>query len=180
MQDTITRMKSNPIRSVTLAIALLLLLAWPIAPAEGRASLEAASNRQLAPDFSAKDAEGAPFKLSDYRGQVVLLDFWATWCHGCKTEIPWYIEFHDKYKDRGLSVVGISMDESWTPVWPFLTRQNVNYRVAVGDDKLAGLYKVRELPVTLLIDRSGRIADAHVGVVDKDTFEKEIQALLQE
>jgi cytochrome c biogenesis protein CcmG/thiol:disulfide interchange protein DsbE len=134
----------------------------------------------MAPDFTLQDAGGVSLKLSDYKGKVVLLDFWATWCHGCKTEIPWYIDFQTKYKNRGLQVLGVSMDDNWTPVRPFLAEHNVNYPVAVGDDEVAKLYKVQILPVTLLIDKKGRIADSHVGVVDRAAFEKEIQALLDE
>ncbi len=164
----------------TPVLGLLLLAIPALQPAQGRESLAASDARKPAPDFTLVDADGTAFKLSDYRGKVVLLDFWATWCHGCKTEIRWYMEFEDKYKNRGLSVLGISMDENWKPVKPFLQEQKVNYRVAVGDDKVTELYNIHDMPVTLLIDKHGRVADSRIGVVDKDAFEKEIQALLQE
>jgi len=173
------KLSSHKIRFVLGAVALALATGLCAAYAEG-ASLPAANARKAAPDFTLQDASGASFKLSDYRGKVVLLDFWATWCHGCKTEIPWYMEFQNKYKDRGLSVIGISMDDGWKPVKAYIAEQKVNYRVAVGDDKVTELYKIHNMPVTLLIDKNGRIVDTKVGVVDKDTFEKEIQALLQE
>lgn len=160
-------------------LSILLLLSSPCIPL-GHATATAAEARPMAPDFTLQDAGGVSLKLSDYKGKVVLLDFWATWCHGCKTEIPWYIDFQTKYKNRGLQVLGVSMDDNWTPVRPFLAEHNVNYPVAVGDDEVAKLYKVQILPVTLLIDKKGRIADSHVGVVDRAAFEKEIQALLDE
>ncbi|HTE90451.1 MAG TPA: TlpA disulfide reductase family protein, partial [Terriglobales bacterium] len=127
------------------------------------------------------DSKGASVRLSDYKGKVVLLDFWATWCHGCKTEIPWYMEFQNKYKDKGLAVIGVSMDDDgWKSVKPFVEEQKMNYAVVIGNQELAKLYAVDALPVTLLIDRNGKIAVSHAGMVEKDAFEKEIQALLQD
>jgi len=137
--------------------------------------------RKTAPNFTLSDSKGASVRLSDYKGKVVLLDFWATWCHGCKTEIPWYMEFQNKYKDKGLSVIGVSMDEDgWKSVKPFLEEKKMNYAVVIGNEDLARLYAVDALPVTLLIDRDGKIADSHPGMVDKDAFENEIRVLLQE
>ena len=78
-------------------------------------------NGQEAPDFALKDVNGKTVKLSDYRGKVVLLDFWATWCGPCKMEIPWFMEFERKYKDRGFAVLGLSMDDDgWQSVKPFI------------------------------------------------------------
>ena len=137
--------------------------------------------RKTAPNFTLSDSKGAAIRLSDYKGKVVLLDFWATWCHGCKTEIPWYMEFQNKYKDKGLAVIGVSMDDDgWKSVKPFVEEQKMNYAVVIGNQELAKLYAVDALPVTLLIDRNGKIAVSHAGMVEKDAFEKEIQALLQD
>ena|SRR6267378_3721964 len=143
--------------------------------------VSAENSRKAAPNFTLSDSKGASVRLSDYKGKVVLLDFWATWCHGCKTEIPWYMEFQNKYKDRGLSVIGVSMDQDgWKSVKPFLEEKKMNYAVVIGNEDLARLYAVDALPVTLLIDRDGKIADSHPGMVDKDAFENEIRVLLQE
>ena len=137
--------------------------------------------RKTAPNFTLSDSKGTSVRLSDYKGRVVLLDFWATWCHGCKIEIPWYMEFQNKYKDKGLSVIGVSMDEDgWKSVKPFLEEKKMNYTVVVGNADLAKLYGVDQLPVTLLIDRDGKIADSHAGMVDKNAFEKEIALLLED
>jgi len=137
--------------------------------------------RMAAPNFTLTDSKGTSVRLSDYQGRVVLLDFWATWCHGCKIEIPWYMEFQNKYKDKGLSVIGVAMDEDgWKSVRPFLKKKRMNYAVVVGNEALAKLYAVDALPVTLLIDRDGKIADAHAGMVNKDAFESEIRVLLQD
>ncbi len=137
--------------------------------------------RSAAPDFALRDAKGAVVKLSDYKGQVVLLDFWATWCGGCKQEIPWYLEFDQKYRTKGLTSIGVAMDdEGWKTVTPWLAEHPISYTIVTGDKAIVDHYHVTNMPVTLLIDRNGRIAESHVGVVDKAKWEEEIQKLLQE
>ena len=163
---------------VALAIGGTLLLGAAAGPSHLRA---AASERKPAPNFSLDDSQGKAIKLSDFHGKVVLLDFWATWCHGCKTEIPWFMEFHKKYESDGLAVIGVSMDEDgWKAVKPFVTEWKIPYSIVVGNQELGKLYSVESMPVTLLIDREGRIAATHPGVVQKDAFEKELKDLLSE
>jgi peroxiredoxin len=166
----------------SLPARIVLVSACFVLPARAPADLTAASSRKTAPDFTLSDSKGATVKLSGYKGKVVLLDFWGTFCDVCKVEVPWYVEFQSKYKGDDLSVVGVSLDEDgWKSVKPFLEAQKVNYSVVIGDWDLAKLFGVsNELPVTLLIDREGRIADWHAGLVDKAKFESEIQALLKE
>ena len=145
--------------------------------------------RKPAPNFILTDAKGDTINLSTYKGKVVLLDFWATWCGGCKTEIPWYMEFDAKYKDRGLAVIGVSMDEDgWKSVKPFLALEKdpetgghtaMKYPVVIGSESLAKQYHLTSMPMTLLIDREGRIAVSHSGMVDKDDWESKIRFLLQ-
>jgi len=165
----------------TLAAIALVALCFALA-ARAPADLTAANSRKAAADFTLSDSKGAPVKLSSLRGRVVLLDFWATYCDVCNVEIPWYIEFENKYKESGLSVVGVSVDEDgWKSVKPFLEEKRVNYHVLLGNWDLAKQFGVdNELPVTLLIDRDGRIADSHTGLVDKGVFEREIKVLLKE
>ena len=164
--------------AVINAIAIVVVL-YLARSAKTSAQITEVNARKMAPSFSLIDAAGAPVRLSDYKGRVVLLNFWATWCHGCKTEIPWYMEFQNKYKDKGLAVIGVSMDDDgWKSVKPFVEEQKMNYVVVIGNEALAKLYAVDALPVTLLIDRNGKIAVLHAGMVEKDAFEKEIQALL--
>jgi peroxiredoxin len=137
--------------------------------------------RKDAPDFSLKDADGKVVHLSDYKGKVVLLDFWATWCGPCKIEIPWFMDMQRKNKDKGFEVLGVAMDdEGWEVVKPFLADLGVNYRVVIGNDKTADTYGgVDALPTTFLIDRNGKIAAVHVGLASKKDFENGIQELLQ-
>jgi cytochrome c biogenesis protein CcmG/thiol:disulfide interchange protein DsbE len=138
-------------------------------------------DRKTAPAFTLKDADGKKVSLADYRGKVVLLDFWATWCGPCQLEIPWFVDLQRKNKDRGFTVLGVSMDDDgWDAVSPFLKRLGVNYRVLLGDDVTAQLYGgVDALPTTFLIDRAGRIAAVYVGLSDRRDFEDGVEELLQ-
>lgn len=132
-----------------------------------------------ASDFSLPDAHDTAIRLSDYRGKVVLLDFWTTYCGACNIEIPWFIEFQNTYKDRGFTVLGVSLDEEgWKVLRPFLEDKKVNYPVVLGGDEIADPYGIQALPTTFLIDRHGLIAASHVGLIDKAQFEAEIEALL--
>jgi len=142
-----------------------------------------ATNRKAAPDFALTDGAGKTVSLSARQGKVVLLDFWATWCHGCKTEIPWFVDFAARYSDRGLAVIGVSGDDDgWTSVRPFLKEMGVNYPVVIGTDDLAKRYGVTALPLTFLIDRNGAIAFVHGGIPKggKAEIEAEIGRLLGE
>ena len=134
----------------------------------------------MAPDFTLKDASGKTLKLSEYRGKVVLLNFWATWCGPCKIEIPWFIDFQQQYKDRDFAVLGVSLDDDgWKSVKPYVEEKKINYRVVIGTEELSALYGgVDSLPTTFMIDRSGRIASTHLGLVSKSEYLTEIQDLL--
>ncbi|MDX1982147.1 MAG: TlpA disulfide reductase family protein [Bryobacteraceae bacterium] len=167
----------------TLAAALaaaLLFLGGCNSGSPVKAAVKAEKERKPAPEFTLKDSEGRPVKLSDYRGKVVLLNFWATWCGPCKIEIPWFIDFEKRFKDRGFAVVGVSMDEDgWEAVKPYLEEKKINYRVMIGTDELADLYGgVQSLPTSFMLDQQGRIASVHIGLVSKSVYENEIVHLL--
>jgi peroxiredoxin len=133
-----------------------------------------------APDFSLRDVNNQPLDLAGYRGKVVLLDFWATWCTPCEHEIPHFVELQDKYREQGLQVIGISMDDDAKPVREFYRKFKMNYPVALGDEKTAEAYGgVLGLPVTFLIGRDGRVAFQHTGEVEMPVLEQEITSLLQ-
>ncbi len=149
--------------------------------AKQTASDKQSSGRKLAPDFTLADANGQSVKLSDYRGKVVLLDFWATWCGPCQIEIPWFMDFQQEYKSKGLEVIGVSMDEDgWQAVKPYIAEKKINYRILLGNDTVSELYGgLDALPTTFLIDREGKFAfNAHVGLTSKNEFQSEIQSLL--
>jgi peroxiredoxin len=171
------------IRIVFALLAGLLMAGCTATPTSVHAApVKPGKDRKPAPDFSLKDADGKLVKLSDYRGKVVLLDFWATTCSPCKIEIPWFIDIQRKTKDRGVEILGVAMDdEGWEVVKPFAARMAINYRLVVGDEPTAKAYGgVDALPTTLLIDRSGKIAAVHVGLTSKKDFEEGIEQLLKE
>jgi peroxiredoxin len=129
-----------------------------------------------------KDADGKVVHLADYKGKVVLLDFWATWCSPCKVEIPWFMEMQRTKKDRGFEVLGVAMDdEGWEVVKPYIAKAGVNYRILAGNDMTAQEYGgVDALPTTFLIDRTGKIAAVHVGLASRKDFEDGIEQLLND
>jgi peroxiredoxin len=169
-----------------LAAALFVACSFTSCSSEPRSVKAAAKvkpeqERHPAPEFALKDANGKTVRLEDYKGKVILLDFFATWCGPCKIEIPWFMEMERKNKDRGFAVLGVSMDdEGWDIVKPFLAELGVNYRVVIGNDSTAQLYGgVDALPTTFLIDRNGKIASVHIGLASKKVFEDGIEQLLQ-
>ena len=168
-------MLKNPWVQTAFFAACLALVSGTACTSHKRASGKAA------PPFELKDANGQTVHLADYKGKVVLLDFWATWCGPCKIEIPWFMEFEQQFKDRGFAVVGVSMDEDgWNAVKPYLLRMKINYRVLLGNDKIAESYGgVDSLPTTFLIDRQGNIVSKHIGVSSgKEEFKDAISQLL--
>jgi peroxiredoxin len=144
-------------------------------------SIEPSKHRAAAAEFILKDADGASVKLSDYRGKVVLLNFWATWCGPCGVEVPWFTEFEQRYKSQGFAVLGVSMDEDgWSAVKPYVTDHKINYRVLLGNDTIAQLYGgLDSLPTSFVIDKAGRVAfPPHIGLISKNEYVNEIECLL--
>ncbi|MBS1826983.1 MAG: TlpA family protein disulfide reductase [Acidobacteria bacterium] len=169
-------------RPALLAVAAIgIALAGCSGQGSMRAAVKAEKDRNTAPSFTLKDATGRTVQLADYKGKVVLLNFWATWCGPCKIEIPWFIDFEQRYKDRGFAVLGVSMDEDgWETVKPYLEAKKVNYRVVIGTDEVADLYGgVSSLPTSFVIDRQGKIASTHVGLVSKSVYQDDIEQLLE-
>jgi cytochrome c biogenesis protein CcmG, thiol:disulfide interchange protein DsbE len=132
-----------------------------------------------APAFTLTDIDGKPLSLAGYKGKVVLLDFWATWCVPCQAEIPHFVEFQNNYAAQGFQVVGISMDDGPDPVHPFYQQYKMNYPVAMGSTQLAESYGgILGLPVTFLIDRDGRIAAKYRGQTDAGIIQQKLVELL--
>jgi len=132
-------------------------------------------------NFTLKDVDGKDVKLASLEGKVVLLDFWATWCGPCKIEIPWFIEFQNKYGKDGLQVIGVSVDDTLVKLKPYVTEMKMNYPVLQGLDRedVQDAYgPMFGIPVTVVISRDGKVCAKHVGLSSKDAFEAEIKSLL--
>jgi peroxiredoxin len=143
-------------------------------------------------DFTVKDMRGGDVRLSDYRGKVILLDFWATWCVPCKYEIPSFVELQEQYGPRGLQVFGVSVDDTADKLEPFAAELKMNYPVLQGlnrDDLQSAYGPIWGIPVSVVIARDGRICARHAGLPStthgekleqavKRAFEAEIRALL--
>ena len=148
------------------------------------------SGRKAAPTFHLVSDKGKTIQVSDFRGHVVLLNFWATSCGGCILEIPSFIDLQHSYGSRGFTAVGISTDiayeglknadEAWRRVRPFMSSNGMNYPILMGDDAVVTAYGFKSYPATYLIDKSGRIAATYVGVVAKDDVEANVKKLLSE
>src|SRR5215469_7178293 len=142
-------------------VTVALMVGFLTLPANAPADLKPAESRKPPPEVALTDSNGAAVDLSAYKGRVVLLNFWATWCHGCKEEIPWFMEFQDKYNKTGLTVVGASLDDDgWKSVKPYLQEHKINYRIVVVSFASAKPFGADQgMPVSVLIDRDGKIAD---------------------
>ncbi len=168
-----------------LALALLTLNSselWFDGAAAATAAGACPANAKKANlNFTLKDVDGKSVTLSAYKGKVILLDFWATWCEPCKLEIPWFVEFQQKYGASGLQVIGVSVDDPIEKMRPYVKQLKMNYPVLQGlnhDDIQNAYGPLWGVPVTALISRDGRICVKHVGISSKDSFEKEIKSLL--
>jgi peroxiredoxin len=132
-------------------------------------------------DFVLKDIDGRDVRLADYRGQVIMLNFWATWCGPCKYEIPAFVALQDKYRDQGVVFLGFSVDDTVEQLRPFAEQYRMNYPVLVGagrDDVQEAYGPIWGIPVTVMISRDGKICKRHMGLATQEQFEKEIEALL--
>lgn len=133
-----------------------------------------------APDFALKDLAGQLVRLSDFDGQVRLVDFWATWCAPCREEIPVFNELQRKYGEQGFKLLAIAMDERPDRVVPpFVEEYRIGYSVLLGTDDVAEAYgPILGYPTKFLVDREGRIAASFIGPVPKRVLETRIRSLL--
>ena len=133
-----------------------------------------------APNFRLEAADGSKLELADYKGKVIILDFWATWCPPCRREIPGFNQLYHRYRDRGLVIIGISLDQyGWKAIRPFIKSYQVDYPIVLGNAQVANLYGgIRTIPTTFIIDRNGIVVDRVVGYRPKSYFEQKIKELL--
>jgi thiol-disulfide isomerase/thioredoxin len=162
----------------------VVLLAMTAAPVHGQAGLAAICNpdgRVANLDFTLKDLSGDDVSLSAFKGQVILLDFWATWCGPCKVEIPYFIEFNTTYGEQGLQVLGFDVDDEIPALTEYAERMGMNYPILIGagrDDVLEAYGPMPGLPTTVIIGRDGKVCTSHTGLTEKAVFEEAIKALL--
>lgn len=131
-------------------------------------------------DFTMKDLDGKDVKLSSFKGKVILLNFWATWCGPCKAEIPGFVELQTKYKDQ-LVVIGYDVDDTADKARAFAKEYKINYPVLLGlgrEDVQDAYGPIWGIPASFLISKDGKVCKRHMGIAPTETFEKEIKALL--
>ena len=133
-----------------------------------------------APDFKLEDLSAKKVRLSDLKGRVVLIEFWATWCPPCRAEIPAIERLHKEYGGKGLTVLAVSMDEGgWDEVKAFVKESKISYTVLKGTEEVSSKYKVRLIPATFLVDKQGNIAKRYMGGGTSEAVEQDIKALLE-
>jgi cytochrome c biogenesis protein CcmG/thiol:disulfide interchange protein DsbE len=179
-------MKRNLVVPIALVFTVAILV-YGVSRSRGisqRQRVDTTDGRNVAaksaPDFELKALDGGTVKLSDFRGKAVVLNFWATYCAPCRVEMPWLIDFYQRYKAQGLEIIGVSMDDgNQERVDAFAKETNVNYTILLGNHSVGDAYGgARFLPQTFLIDRDGRIVTSLIGIKTKGDFEDSIQRLL--
>src|SRR5215469_816232 len=174
-------MHQNSAAVARMLAGLALLLGGAVQPARstGGESGCSADAKPANLDLTFNDLQGKPFALSAYKGKVVLLDFWATWCPPCRKEIPGFIELYDSYRSRGFVVIGVSMDDTKSDIKRFAKKYKMNYPILIGAgrDDLEQVFGQLPLPTAFVIGRDGRICAKHDGLTPKEQFEREIGAL---
>ncbi|MFB0519476.1 MAG: peroxiredoxin family protein [Acidobacteriota bacterium] len=158
---------------------ILLLLVVALFSLSGFGKIKGQSSSSPAPDFALPDLEGKTVKLSDFKGKVIIIDFWATWCPPCVKEIPHFIELYEQYKENGFQMIGIAIQSgSATNVKQFVEEHGINYPILMGNKEITREYGgINAIPTTFVIDRQGRIVQKYIGYRDKEVFENQLKAL---
>jgi peroxiredoxin len=141
------------------------------------------NNSSAAPDFTVKDLRGRKISLSDYRGKIVFLNFWATWCPPCRDEIPGFVEVYKQYKNKGMEIIGISLDDRVGPelVLKFVEKYKINYPVIMSTEKIRKDYQPGPyIPTTIIVDQEGKIRHRHIGYMNQEILKSYFLKLTEE
>jgi len=166
---------------------ILFTIAWLVAgiyvgvyrSSRGHGAFKVAPALPSAPDLALTDLNGAALRTSNYRGKVVLVNFWAAWCTPCAEEVPQFMALVKKYQDQGLQVIGFSVEDDPAELRDFYRKYQMNYPVIPGDLKIADAFGgVLGLPTTFLIGRDNLVHAKHYGATDFSALEQEVVALL--
>lgn len=175
------RIKFRWIPTLFLAVSILFLGNFVGCRRSGQVSLAGQLAKDApAPDFSLQDVNGHTVSLSQFKGKVIVLDFWATWCPPCRQEIPHLTEFYNQNKDKGVVLIGIALDDDGLKaVKPFVNEHKVTYPVVIGDAKVQQAYGgIQGIPTKFIINKEGKIVQTLVGYQTVDTIQKAVQPLL--
>ena len=170
--------KLNFLRRGLLPLLLPLLLATASGPSAAAVQLSA-----NAPDFTLRSVAGTNVRLAEQRGQVVLVNFWATWCAPCLQEMPHLNRLHERYRNSGFVLLGVNIDDDPRAAAALATKLGLRFPVLLDTDKkVSRVYDMSAMPATLLIDRDGRVRHIHRGYRDgvEKTYEEQVRSLLKE
>jgi len=160
-----------------LTAALVICLMGSLSAQSGQ---KKNNERPLLPNITFDTIDGQEWSLEKNRGKIIVLNFWATWCAPCRTEIPILVKFADEFEKRGLKVVGVALDKDGTDlVKKFIADYKINYPILIPDAD-SPFRSIGDLPMTLLIDVEGRMAEKYVGAVPRDVLRKDIESLIRE
>ncbi len=162
------------------ASVLLAIIAWSPSLRFAFGSPTGTSERGAPKDFALPSLDGRTWSLDAHRGQVVLVNFWATWCPPCRMETPSLVALKTEYKSRPFEIVGINMDDDQGKVAPFVKEYGINYPVLLPSGPLTFAGDVSALPTTILLDRQGRVARQYVGMISERAVRADIEQLLAE
>lgn len=163
--------------AVPIMMSLFILSAFSVKQYQALAG--DAQSLKVAPDFTISDIHGNPLRLSDFKGKVILIDFWATWCPFCRESIPILKSLYDEYKDKGLVVIGIALEYDRGQALKQLAKEKkISYPLAVGKERLATEYSAYGVPTRFIVNRAGEIEKKFVGFQDREILESALREFL--
>ncbi len=169
------------LKYVALALAVVLLAVASQGWMTQTGELQSVKSRKSMPKVNVSRLDGGRLNLADHRGEIVLMNFWATWCPPCRQETPGLAKLANDYRAKGVAVVGISLDEGGTEaIQAFVNEFHLPYPVGLVDPASPWASAVESLPTTILIDRDGRVAKTYMGAVRESVFQADIDRLLAE